>query len=65
MFANLEDTINFKTENRKVADIIHGFIDFSPDIWRFIDKPEFQRLRSIKQLGAAHYVFPCATHSRF
>lgn len=54
-----------EVSTRKVGDIVHGFIDFPLDIWKFIDKPEFQRLRSIKQLGAADYVFPCATHSRF
>ena len=54
-----------KTGERKVNDIIHGFISFPEDIWKFVDTPEFQRLRHIKQLGATSYVFPCATHSRF
>lgn len=30
-----------------------------------IDHSAFQRLRYIKQLGLAEYVFPCATHTRF
>lgn len=30
-----------------------------------MDTPEFNRLRRIKQLGLAHYVFPSATHTRF
>lgn len=46
-------------------DTIHGQIDLSPIAMKIIDTPEFQRLRSIKQLGACNYVFPTATHSRF
>ncbi|NDG27336.1 MAG: HD domain-containing protein [Proteobacteria bacterium] len=30
-----------------------------------MDHRAFQRLRYIKQLGLAEYVFPCATHTRF
>jgi HD superfamily phosphohydrolase len=35
------------------------------NIRNFIDTPEFQRLRNIKQLGTLFYVFPGAIHSRF
>ena len=33
--------------------------------WKFIDTPEFQRLRDIKQLGTLYYVFPGAVHARY
>ena len=32
---------------------------------QFIDTEPFQRLRSLHQLGAAHYVFPGGVHTRF
>ncbi len=54
-----------KDDSRKVFDNIHGFIRFEKRIWYFIDTPEFQKLRNIKQLGVLSYIFPGATHSRF
>lgn len=48
-----------------INDTLHGQINLSPIAIKIIDTPEFQRLRSIKQLGACNYVFPTATHSRF
>jgi HD superfamily phosphohydrolase len=48
-----------------IKDVIHRFAKV-PDLCRqFIDTPEFNRLRRIKQLGLAHYVYPSATHTRF
>lgn len=48
-----------------VRDEIHGDISFDSLLRQVIDHPYFQRLRYIKQLGLAEYVFPCATHTRF
>lgn len=48
-----------------VRDEIHGDISFEGLSRHVIDHPDFQRLRSIKQLGLAEFVFPCATHTRF
>lgn len=46
-------------------DNIHKTIELSELAVSIIDTPIFQRLRNIKQLGAASYVFPNATHTRF
>ncbi|KAF5892445.1 deoxynucleoside triphosphate triphosphohydrolase SAMHD1, partial [Clarias magur] len=46
-------------------DPIHGHIDLPPLLVRIIDTPQFQRLRNIKQLGGAYFVFPGASHNRF
>src|SRR3989338_6421395 len=48
-----------------IMDCIYGEISLPPLCVAFMDTPEFQRLRRVKQLGMVHYVFPSATHSRF
>jgi len=49
----------------EIFDHIHKTIKCSPLATQIIDTPQFQRLRRLKQLGAAHFVFPAATHTRF
>lgn len=48
-----------------IRDEIHGDITLGWVERAVVDHPCFQRLRTIKQLGLAEYVFPCATHTRF
>jgi deoxynucleoside triphosphate triphosphohydrolase SAMHD1 len=49
----------------EIFDPIHGPIEICLNATKIIDTPEFQRLRSIKQLGCCYYVFPGACHNRF
>lgn len=46
-------------------DPIHGHIEIHPLCVKIIDTPQFQRLRSIKQLGGTYFVYPGASHNRF
>lgn len=54
-----------------VADPIHGLIQFDRNdpthnlLLMVMNNQAFQRLRRIKQMGLAEFVFPGATHSRF
>jgi HD superfamily phosphohydrolase len=56
---------------QRLRDPVHGLIVFQRDqpvdqlAWALIATPEFQRLRRIRQLGVAEFVFPGATHTRF
>ncbi|MGQ9523243.1 MAG: HD domain-containing protein [Armatimonadota bacterium] len=48
-----------------LRDAVHGDISLTALEVEVIDTPEFQRLRGIKQLGAAYLVYPTALHTRF
>lgn len=54
-----------------LADPIHGMIQFDREnethclLLDIMNTRTFQRLRRIKQMGLAEFVFPGATHSRF
>lgn len=50
---------------KRIIDPVHGTISLSELEMKVIDTPVFQRLRNVKQLGFAHYVFPGADYSRF
>ena len=48
-----------------IRDAVHGDIEVGSLEIELMDTLEFQRLRGIRQLGAAYLVFPSATHTRF
>ncbi|MBP2030091.1 HD superfamily phosphohydrolase [Methanohalophilus levihalophilus] len=52
-------------EKKKIHDPVHGTIYLSDLETQVINSKAFQRLRNIKQLGLAHFVFPGAEYSRF
>ena len=49
----------------QVADPVHGLMEFPALIKKIVDTTQFQRLRTIKQLGGSFNVYPAADHSRF
>lgn len=57
------------TISHVIKDPVHGTMQFSATennwIKPFIDSPNFQRLRHIKQLGMGDFIFPGAVHTRF
>lgn len=46
-------------------DVLYGFIPITEWEEQIINSPFFQRLRWIKQLSFANYIFPGAEHNRF
>ena len=48
-----------------VRDPVHGDIPLTREELGLLDTPEMQRLRHVRQLGAAYLVYPGAQHSRF
>ncbi|ORX88996.1 HD phosphohydrolase domain-containing protein [Basidiobolus meristosporus CBS 931.73] len=48
-----------------INDPIHGYINIDEHCLDIIDTEQFQRLRDLKQLGPAYFVFPGASHNRF
>jgi len=50
---------------KRIYDEVHGYIGLTEVELRIVDSPAFQRLRFVKQLAMAWYVYPGATHTRF
>lgn len=49
-----------------INDPVYGFIKFPErELMQLISHRYFQRLRNIKQMGMAHFVYPGAVHTRF
>ena len=51
--------------DKRINDAVHGTIGLSKIEVQIIDSQVFQRLRNVKQLGLAYYVFPGVDYSRF
>ncbi|KAJ1863274.1 hypothetical protein LPJ78_004142 [Coemansia sp. RSA 989] len=63
---DLSDTVDMPFEKSTyINDPIHGYIRLNKDMLQIIDTPQFQRLRSLKQLGTSYFVFPGGSHNRF
>ncbi len=56
--------ISDELKNR-IVDPIHGIFTVDDTIYSIIMTPIFQRLKRIKQLSGANWVYPSAEHSRF
>lgn len=53
-------------QGKIINDPVYGFIRFPErEMMQIIDHSWFQRLRRIKQMGIAHFVYPGAVHTRF
>src|SRR3954467_6133250 len=48
-----------------IRDPLWNNVAVDPLAMRLVDSPAFQRLRYVRQLGLAFFVYPGATHSRF
>ena len=48
-----------------IQDSLHGTIEVPALCKQVIDTPQFDRLRSLKQLGCVHFVFPGGKHTRW
>lgn len=53
------------SHSRQISDPIHGVIKLTPLEVEIVGTRAFQRLRNVRQLGLAHYVYPGADYSRF
>lgn len=55
-----------KNKRKIFNDPVYGFVTVPSDLlFDLIEHPYFQRLRRIKQLGMADFVYPGALHTRF
>jgi len=50
---------------KEVNDPLWGTINLTPIEVALLDSPLIQRLRSIRQLGVVHWIYPGAGHTRF
>jgi len=61
----VSDNSKYNFQFKNIADPIHGTIGLSELETKIIETKAFQRLRNVKHLGLASYVYPGADFSRF
>jgi len=54
-----------RPQGKTLRDPVHKDVHLSESELRVLDTPQMQRLRGIRQLGTAFYVYPGAQHTRF
>lgn len=54
-----------KRQVKVIRDPVHGDMEFPSELVELMDTREFQRLRGVRQLGTANFVYPGAVHTRF
>ena len=58
-------TVSQTKRSSVVRDPVHGDVYLTHEEIAVLDTPQMQRLRGVKQLGAADLVYPGARHTRF
>lgn len=61
----LENAQSIGAQAKQVHDAVWGTVSLRPLEVVILDSPLLQRLRHLRQLGVAHWVYPGADHSRF
>ncbi|CAE6390851.1 unnamed protein product [Rhizoctonia solani] len=64
-YTDSQGSITLEGYPRAYKDPVHDYVELPATLSCIIDTPQFQRLRELKQLGSAYYVFPGASHNRF
>ena len=59
------ESLGFNAKPKDIFDFVWGTVELNAVEISLIDSPLIQRLRNIKQLGFAHYVYCNADYSRF
>jgi len=63
--AQLEAGGASRLKSKEINDALWGTVALSPIEVAVLDSPLLQRLRFLRQMGAAHWVYPGAVHTRF
>jgi len=57
--------LTYHNDKMDTNDEIHESIELCPVTKALVDTEVYQRLRNIRQLGNAEYIYACANHNRF